>query len=645
MFFDLLVKSLPEKILHGSNTFQERDHENEPVENFCEDCSKVCQKCGQISYNYHNKKDVQQEAFARKDEIAKVIDKLKAKAVYVEAKVNEQTDLMQKSLEEICSAERAMVEIVEEKIRFLNSHKRDLITKFSEIREAQQREHKTRIKTFKMVAAQTSKSIEKCEDFLKRMNGPGIPETEYAADLTRFEKGLNDEEMEIYLPRRVTYRAYKDSVTLGEIVELEPHFTAAPVQRTETFQWHEEEVHITVSGRSKSGVGNKNEANYSKDGDKTAQHTPKTACAAHDVVVNRCEKPLSAWHRRLQINPHQNKGFRSFESSGKGHEMFHNPCRNSKDSEDGDKTVQHTPNAASVAHDVVVNRCEKPLTAWPRGLQMSPHQNKGLRTFRSCGKGKVVFHNPCSIAVSEKTGFIVVAEGLSNRVQLFDSEWKFLRTIGDKGTGAKIKGNPISVAFTASGNIVVVQSESSQRSRLSLFNELGHFITDISRHLIEPQSVSVRSDGKLLVCDWSDDAIKVLSPDGTKLMQTIKAPNCDESPWFAVHYQRMYFVSYDSAHCVKVFSDEGQLLYEIGSKGSREGQLKGPKGLVIDKRKNLVLCDNENNRLQIFSLDGKLLNSVAEEMKDPWSVAIAKNGDLLVCDFTEDCIHIMNYDV
>ena len=108
--------------------------------------------------------------------------------------------------------------------------------------------------------------------------------------------------------------------------------------------------------------------------------------------------------------------------------------------------------------------------------------------------------------------------------------------------------DPISVAFTASGNIVVVQSESSQRSRLSLFTELGHFITDISRHLIEPQSVSVRSDGKLLVCDWSDDAIKVLSPDGTKLMQTIKAPNCDDFPWFAVHYQSMYFVSYHSAH-------------------------------------------------------------------------------------------------
>ena len=230
------MKSLKssDKILLGCNTCREGNHENEPVEYFCEDC-KVCKKCGQFSSNHHNKKDVQQVPVVRQNEMAKVVDKLKEKAVYVEAKVKEQTDLMQKSQEKICSAEKDMVEIVEEKIRLLNAHKRDMKMKFSEIREAQQREHETRIRNFKMVATQTRKYIEKGEDFLKRMNGPGILETECAADLIRFEKGLNDEEMEIYKPRRVTYRADKDSVTQGT-VELEPHCTAALVQRTGAFR-------------------------------------------------------------------------------------------------------------------------------------------------------------------------------------------------------------------------------------------------------------------------------------------------------------------------------------------------------------------------------------------------------------------------
>ena len=226
------MKRLPEKILLGCNTCQEGNRENEPVEYFSEDC-KVCQKCsGHISSNHHSKKDVQQ---ARKSEMTKVVDKLKAKAVYVEAKVKEQTDLMQKSQEKICSAEKDMVEIVDEKIRLLNAHKTDMKMKFSQIREEQQREYETRIRNFKTLATQTRKYIEKGEDFLKRMNGPGILETECAADLIRFEEGLNDEEMEIYKPRRVTYRADKDSVTQGT-VELEPHCTAALVQRKEAFR-------------------------------------------------------------------------------------------------------------------------------------------------------------------------------------------------------------------------------------------------------------------------------------------------------------------------------------------------------------------------------------------------------------------------
>ena len=85
-------------------------------------------------------------------------------------------------------------------------------------------------------------------------------------------------------------------------------------------------------------------------------------------------------------------------------------------------------------------------------------------------------------------------------------------------------------------------------------------------------------------------------------------------------------------HCVKTFSDYGQFLYEIGCKGTGDGQLRRPRGLAIDKINNLVVCDSDNKRLQVFSLDGKFLNSVAEETLRPESVSVLKNGDLLFCD-------------
>jgi len=88
-----------------------------------------------------------------------------------------------------------------------------------------------------------------------------------------------------------------------------------------------------------------------------------------------------------------------------------------------------------------------------------------------------------------------------------------------------------------------------------------------------------------------------------------------------------HYISY-----VKTFSDEGQFLYEIGCKGSGDGQVRRPQGLAIDKLNNLVVCDSDNKRLQVFSLEGKFLNSVTEEVSGPDSVTVVKNGDLLFCD-------------
>ena len=76
-----------------------------------------------------------------------------------------------------------------------------------------------------------------------------------------------------------------------------------------------------------------------------------------------------------------------------------------------------------------------------------------------------------------------------------------MRKIGDNGTGKEIMDEPISVAFTSSGDILVVQLSSPSKKQLSVFTERGHYITDISKHVLRQHSVSVRKDGNLLMCD------------------------------------------------------------------------------------------------------------------------------------------------
>ena len=509
-------------------------HENEPVEYFCEDCKVcICHKCGVTVHNHHNKKDIQHATEDIKNRMEKIVKKITAKAVSVEAKVKEQTNLMLKTQEEICFAEREMIKVVEEKIRLLNKHRADVKTKLSEILEAQVEEHETRIKHFQLVATQIKKFAGNGEDLLKQeIIGPEILETECHVVFTVLEKLLNSEEMEIYKPKCVTYcdNNKQERRLFGKIVEFNPYL-------------------------------------------------PTSVCEENP--------PAASLSSPFEGSPIQSKVVGSLgPSSG-------------------------------------------PTASPSSPFEGSPIQSEVVT---SLGPNRIIkIRHAASVAVSEKTGYIAVAEMIENRVHLFDSEWKFLRTIGDKGTGEDVMDGPvISVAFTSSGNILVVQNSMGKR-RLSVFTERGHYITDIRDHLSHPNSVSVRKDGNLLVCDFCD--VKVLSPDGTKLIQTLKAPHCDMRPCFAVYHQDMFFVSCDSLHCVKTFSDEGQLLYEIGCKGTGDGQLRRPQGLAIDKLNNLVVCDTNNKRLQVFSREGKFLNSVTEGVFLPKSVTVVKNGDLLVCDF------------
>ena len=102
-----------------------------------------------------------------------------------------------------------------------------------------------------------------------------------------------------------------------------------------------------------------------------------------------------------------------------------------------------------------------------------------------------------------------------------------------------------------------------------------------------------------------DKTITVLSHDGKNLLQSFSAPGCDAEPRCVVYQQDKFFVSYPDANRVMVFNNAGEYLYDIGSKESGDGQFSCPTGLAIDKFDRLIVCNADNDRLQLFTLDGK----------------------------------------
>ncbi|CAH3180231.1 unnamed protein product [Porites evermanni] len=115
-------------------------HENQPLEFYCEECKvPICHKCSVVSHNRHTITDTQKAAQVQKIQMMDALEKVKAKTVVYEKKVQKQTELMDRNKKEIMSCEKKMTDLVDELIRDLREHERAMKTKFAEIYEAQQK--------------------------------------------------------------------------------------------------------------------------------------------------------------------------------------------------------------------------------------------------------------------------------------------------------------------------------------------------------------------------------------------------------------------------------------------------------------------------------------------------------------------------
>ena len=157
--------------------------------------------------------------------------------------------------------------------------------------------------------------------------------------------------------------------------------------------------------------------------------------------------------------------------------------------------------------------------------------------------------------------------------------------------------------------------------------------------MIKPVSMNIACDGSVLVCDRGDNRVKVFSPDGTNLLQSVSDQDCVESPCLALRHQDMFYVSYGKAKCVKVFNNEGEFLYKIVTE--EPGKLHRPTGLAVDKFNNLLVCDGKY--VQVFTLEGKMVNSIKGQpiqIQNPLAVAVSNAGQVFITDIGNHCVHV-----
>ena len=655
---NILVENLQahdvEELIRRPVMCSQQYHTDEALEYYCEECKVcICHKCSVVSHNRHTMVDMQKAADEQKMQITDALEKVKAEVVIYENQMKLETELMDKNKLEISAAQMKMTQTVDECIRILTEHKLAMSNKFYDINQAQLKAHATQLENFEFAVTQLKSSVEQGERILERNINAEILQTKQVI-IGRCEELLNAKKPEIYKPPHVHY-IVDDILDRVVVSNTDPSMTLVEAQ------WEKEteentEISFTIVTRDSDGI----QCYHGDDHIKVDFQTPTGDKLKAEIT----------------------------------------DCR------DGQYIVTYTPECVG-QYRVGIEINGQPLTGSPWSVQVVPHQYHFLLKFGSSGKGPEQFNGPFEIAVSKKTGTIAVTDNggiqlfSSNGTYLREIKLHYCQSLAFTKSGEILtvvkehcnaaEGNlhyhddedgAGDVASDDGDGIVIVDDDDDEEEeeeekeeekeeeeegeedekddeeddvddhegknnyicKIFLFNDGGQFIKLINNELSKKAlDVAVRSDDCIVTCDGENNEIRVITPDGTRLLQSLRAPDCDECPWCTVYHQDKFFVSYDAVHCVKVFNKEGIFLYNIGSEGSGDGQLIYPTGLAIDKFNHLIVCDSGNNRLQVFTLDGKFLTKVEQSFVENsylYYAAVDNNGHVLVVDHDLNCVYV-----
>ena len=134
-----------------------------------------------------------------------------------------------------------------------------------------------------------------------------------------------------------------------------------------------------------------------------------------------------------------------------------------------------------------------------------------------------------------------------------------------------------------------------------------------------------------------------------KLGTPIKTISGVKGPWgVAVNKRGEIIVAEESGHCISIFSPAGDKFQSFGSKGTGNGHFNCPRSVAVDDDGNILVTDSGNNRIQKFTSAGKLIKAVGKggnkllEFSDPFGIAIHQN--VYVSEVHNQRIQILNAD-
>lgn len=193
--------------------------------------------------------------------------------------------------------------------------------------------------------------------------------------------------------------------------------------------------------------------------------------------------------------------------------------------------------------------------------------------------------------------------------------------IGGAGGGPGQLLRPIGVALDGAARLAVSEEGNSRVSLFSLEGEHLASLADGSAgvQLQRPGGLRFGADGNLYVADTWNYRVQLLSPAGEAIAAWGEAAlfglGAAELPldglWgprdLALDDEGRVYVADTGNKRIRVYSGQGEWLYDVGAGGSGPGQLDEPGGLALHPDGRLFIADFWNRRISVFRRDGSFV--------------------------------------
>lgn len=224
--------------------------------------------------------------------------------------------------------------------------------------------------------------------------------------------------------------------------------------------------------------------------------------------------------------------------------------------------------------------------------------------------------SPTTIAVDYLGRLMVVFSG-SNSVQVFDQSGKFLFIVG--------------------------QNNSPNKNNISIDDKIKQFS--------EPSGITIDSRGRIYVTDIIQDYVFIFDINGIFLNKfPIYCPEGGRNPCapflsFNPYNERLYIA--DSCnHFIGIYTLEGKFVTSFGVEGLGAGEFNGPANCAFDAQGNIYVVDSGNFRINSYSADLKFRFSFGKSgigegsFIRPYDIAIDGVGRIYLSDFILNSVQI-----